>query len=228
MRSAALFEVGTVFRMADARTDERPKAAFAMTGRAEESWTGSRDYDVFDAKGAVEALMADLGVAWTLGDPVGPPFHPGRSAFVVVDGERAGVFGEIHPRVTVALDVPGRIAAGEVEIDALRRHAARSIVARDMPRFPPVRRDLAFVLDANVTAGEVQAAIVAAGGARLASCLLFDVHVGAPLADGKKSLAFSVDLRDPGRTLEGEDVNRIVDAIVARVRDGFGGELRAG
>jgi phenylalanyl-tRNA synthetase beta chain len=230
VRGAALFEVGFVFRLRDGRPEERAKAAFAMTGEpeTERSWTGPRGFDLFDAKGIVESLMAELGVAWSLGEAVGRPFHPGRSAFVLVDGERAGVVGEIHPRVAEALDVPGRIAAGEIEVDALMRHASRSLTVHEVPRFPPVRRDLAFQLDASVPAGDVRSAIVAAGGDLLVSCLLFDVHVGPPLPEGAKSLAFSLDFRDVERTLEGDDVAGVVDAIVARVREAFGGELRAG
>ena len=67
VRSAALFEVGTVFRMVDGQPEERPMAALAITGAAEGAWTGRREYDFFDAKGAVEALMADLGIEWSLG-----------------------------------------------------------------------------------------------------------------------------------------------------------------
>jgi len=74
----------------------------------------------------------------------------------------------------------------------------------------------------------VRSAIVATGGDLLESCLLFDVHVGPPLPAGSKSLAFSLDFRDPERTLEGDDVADIVAAIVTRVREAFGGELRAG
>jgi phenylalanyl-tRNA synthetase beta chain len=230
VRGAALFEVGSVFRSSDAGPEERPKAAFAMTGEAEteRSWTGSRAFDVFDAKGVLEAVLADLGVGWSLGDPVGSPFHPGRSAVVLVDGERIGVMGEIHPRVAAALDVPGRIAAAELEVDALMRHAAGAPTVRDVPRFPPVRRDLAFLMDVGVPAGAVGSAIVEAGGDLLESCTLFDVHVGSPMPEGTKSLAFSLDFRDPQRTLEGDEVSAVVDAIVARIRDAFGGELRAG
>jgi phenylalanyl-tRNA synthetase beta chain len=112
-----MFEVSTVFRVVDGQAQERPKAAIAMTGTAESAWIGRREFDFFDAKGVVEALMADLGIAWTLGEPVaGGTFHPGRSAFILVDGARVGVLGEIHPRVAESLDVPGRIAVAELEV----------------------------------------------------------------------------------------------------------------
>jgi phenylalanyl-tRNA synthetase beta chain len=228
VRSAALFEVGTVFRLADGQPEERPMAALAITGSAEGAWTGRREYDFFDAKGAVEALMADLGIEWSLGEPPGPLFHPGRSAFVMVDGGRVGVLGEIHPRVVESLDVPGRIAAAELEVNELMRLAARTVEAEDVPRFPPVRRDLAFVLEEGVSRAAIEGVIREAGGDLLASCILFDVHAGPPLPAGKKSLAFSVEFRDPSRTLEREEADEAVERIRARVSGELGGELRGG
>jgi phenylalanyl-tRNA synthetase beta chain len=227
-RSATLFELGTVFRMVDGQPEERPMAALAITGAAEGAWTGRREYDLFDAKGAVEALMADLGIVWSLGEPPGPLFHPGRSAFVMVDGARVGVLGEIHPRVAESLDVPGRIAAAELEVSTLMRRAARTVEAHDVPRFPPVRRDLSFVLDEQVPHAAVDAAIREAGGHLVTSCVLFDVHAGPPLPAGRKSLAFSVEFRDPSRTLERGEADEAVERIRARVAHDLGGELRGG
>ncbi|MGZ5301206.1 MAG: phenylalanine--tRNA ligase subunit beta, partial [Actinomycetota bacterium] len=228
VRSAALFEMGTVFRMVDGQPEERPMAALALTGSAEGAWSGRREYDFFDARGAVEALMADLGIPWSLGEPLGGLFHPGRSGFVMVDGGRVGVLGEIHPRVAEMLDVPGRIAAAELEVDKLMRRAARTVQVHDVARFPPVRRDLSFVLDEQVSHAAVEAAIREAGGDLVASCVLFDVHTGPPLPAGRKSLAFSVEFRGPSRTLEREEADQAVERIRARVGDDLGGELRGG
>jgi phenylalanyl-tRNA synthetase beta chain len=226
--SASLFEVGTVFRLTDGRPQERLTAAFAMTGAAEASWTGRRAYDFFDAKGALEAMLSGLGVAWTEGDAAGHPFHPGRSAWVLVGGGPVGVVGELHPRVIEALDVLGRIAVAELEVEALQEHAATTVEARDVSRFPPIHRDLAFIVDERTTHAQLEAAIRAAGGELVSACVLFDVHAGPPLPAGKKSLAFSVDFRDLDRTLERETADEAVERIRLRVRDELGGVLRAG
>jgi phenylalanyl-tRNA synthetase beta chain len=228
VRGVALFELGTVFRMVDGEPEERPQAALAITGAAESPWAGRREYDYFDAKGAVEALMADLGIAWSLGEAPGPLFHPGRSAFVMVDGAHVGVLGEIHPRVAGSLDVGSRIAVAELDVNTLMGHAARTVQASDVPRFPPVRRDLSFVLGERIPHEAVETAIREAGGDLVASCVLFDVHVGPPLPAGKKSLAFSVEFRDPSRTLEREEADEAVERIRTRVAGELGGELRSG
>jgi len=227
--SVGLFEVGNVFRLLQGRPEERPAAGFAMHGIADLGWTGgSRAYDFFDAKGAIEALMADLGVPWSLGEPPGPPMHPGRSATVIVGGEAVGVVGELHPRVVADLDLAGRVAVGEVLVEPLMRHAAASLQAREVPRFPPVRRDLAFVVDRSVPAGSVEQALREAAGELLGSCRLFDVFSGPPLPEGTKSLAYSVDFRAPDRTLTDEEAEAAVGAIVERLRRDLGAELRTG
>jgi phenylalanyl-tRNA synthetase beta chain len=227
VRNIAVFEVGTVFRLADGVPQERPKAAFAMTGEAESGWTGStRGYDVFDAKGALEAFLAGLGITWSLGDPVGSPFHPGRSAFVMVGEERIGVLGEIHPKVAEAFDLPGRVAAVELEVEALMRHAPAVLQIRDVPRFPPVHRDLAFTLPAATPAGAVQASLVQAGGDLVGEVTVFDVFSGPPLPLSTKSLGFSVDFRAADRTLTDAEVDEACSRIAERIEREFGGSLR--
>ena len=227
VRTIAVFEVGTVFRLASGAPQERPKAAFAMTGEAEWGWTSStRGYDVFDAKGALEAFLAGLGITWSLGDPVGSPFHPGRSAFVMVGEERIGVLGEIHPKVAEAFDLPGRVAAVELEVEALMRHAPAVLQIRDVPRFPPVHRDLAFTLPAATSAGAVQASLVQAGGDLIGEVIVFDVFSGRPLPPATKSLGFSVDFRAADRTLTDAEVDEACSRIAERIEREFGGSLR--
>jgi phenylalanyl-tRNA synthetase beta chain len=229
VRSVAVFEVDTVFRMLDGRPDERPKAAFALNGNADPGWArDDRPFDLFDAKGVVEAVMAELGIAWTLGGPIGRPFHPGRSGTIMVGEERIGVLGEIHPRVADRLGLTGRVAVAELEVDALMRLARPVSGVEDVPRFPPVRRDLAFTVDASIPAGRVRSVLEDAAGEILGSVLLFDVFEGPPLPEGTKSLAYSVDFRAPDRTLTDEEVDGAVEAIVQRLSRDVGARLRSG
>ncbi len=229
VRGAALFEVGTVFHRREAAAGEGRHAAFGLAGRTPPSWTEpEREFDVFDARGVLEAVLPDLGVAFELGEAPGAPFHPRRSAVVLAGGEAAGVVGELHPSAAGALDLPGRVAVGELDLEVLRRHATLEVAYREVPRYPPVRRDLAFVVDADAPAGAVRRAIVEAGGELVGSCELFDVFTGPPVPEGRKSLAFSVDLRAPDRTLTDSEADGVVARVVARLAAEFGAELRAG
>jgi phenylalanyl-tRNA synthetase beta chain len=135
--------------------------------------------------------------------------------------------GEIHPKVAASLDIPGRVAIGELEVRALMDRTPSVVQVRDVPRHPPTRRDLAFTVDAGTPAAAMQSALEEAAGELLGSCLLFDVHSGPPLPEGKKSLAFSVDFRAPDRTLTDAEANEAVAAIAARLFHGFGAELRS-
>jgi phenylalanyl-tRNA synthetase beta chain len=235
VRSVAIFEASTVFRRVGDRAEERPMVGFALTGAADPGWAGGgRTFDFFDAKGVVESLMAGLGIEWSLGgsgsnaNGPGSPFHPGRAGLVLShEDEPVGVVGEIHPKVAASLDIPGRVAVGELELSALMDLVPSAVQVRDVPRYPPARRDLAFTVDTVTPAGAVQSALEEAAGELLDSCLLFDVHSGPPLDEGKKSLAFSVDFRAPDRTLTDAEANEAVAAIAARLAQEFGAQLRS-
>ncbi len=233
VRGAALFEVGRVFGPGapeEPPVDEREFVAAALTGPAGEGiHSERREFDFFDAKGGVEALMSGLGITeWTLGEPAESPFHPARSAMVLVAGLPAGVVGEIHPGIASRLDLPRRVGVFELDLGILAPYAGRPQSFRDIPRFPPVRRDLAFVVNQEVPAGAVADALRQAGGELVDAAVLFDVFTGDPLPAGKKNLAFSVDFRAPDRTLTDEEAELAVAAIVDRLSRDFGAEFRIG
>ena len=225
---ATLFEIGTVFAPGDPVV-ERERLGVAMTGSAAGSWHDTeRGLDFFDVKGALEALFDGVGVhGWSLEPGLGRPFHPGRSAAILLGSERAGSMGELHPSVASAFDLPGRVAVAEIDVVALG-DAVGSLTLRAVPRFPPVRRDLAFILDSNVPAADVERAIREAGRDLVSELRLFDVFAGAPVPEGKRSLAFAVDFRAPDRTLTDEEVEEAVTAVVAQLATAYGGELRSG
>jgi phenylalanyl-tRNA synthetase beta chain len=226
--SVSIFEVGTVFRSADP-VEERRQVGIVLCGAAGEGWAAEdREYDVLDVRGVVEALFDDLGVeGWTLGEPPGAPFHPGRSARIQLEDRSIGLLGELHPREAASLDLEGRVAIAELEMEPLRAAASRAFDLIEVPRFPPVRRDLAFVVADDVPAGTAHAALEAAAGALLDRAVLFDVFRGGAVPEGRKSLAFALEFRAPDRTLTDEEVEPAIAAIVDRLRADLGAELRA-
>jgi phenylalanyl-tRNA synthetase beta chain len=147
---------------------------------------------------------------------------------VEVAGEPTGGLGELHPRVAARLDLPARVALVELDVGILAAHAGSGATYRDIPRFPPVRRDLAFTVDSGVSAAAVRAALEEAGGELVGAVLLFDVFEGDTLPQGTRSLAFSVDIRATDRTLTDREADSVVAAIVDRLAREFGAELRAG
>ena len=225
----ALFEVGTTFRLAEPFSEHR-KLGFVVCGPAGEGWFAERrNLDVLDATGILGAVLTDLGVAeWSLEDPPGQPFHPGRSATISIEGRHAGVVGEIHPRIAEALGIEGRVSVCVLGLGPVRDASGLDRALRDVPRFPAVRRDLAFILPVDAPAGAVTDVLREVGGPQLSRCTLFDVFDGPPLAEGMRSLAFSVELREADRTLTDEEAQIAVDRMVDAVAAAFGGTLRAG
>jgi len=143
-----------------------------------------------------------------------------------VAGEPVGIVGELRPGVGEGLGFPGRVAVFEVDLTAVARHAGQPVAYREVPRFPPVHRDLAFTVDEAIAAGEIEDAIRAAGGDLVDSVELFDVFRGGPIPEGKKSVAFSVDFRATDRTLTDQEAEAAVEAMVGRLSERFGAEIR--
>ena len=228
--SVRLFEVAVTFAAGDPDPVEEERVAVLLTGPVGEGWPAERrDHDFLDAKGLLEHLVDGLATAGLeLGGPAALPWHPGRSASVTIGGGPAGEVGELHPRLARRFDLPGRVAAFELRVAPLVAASGAEPRYRDVSRFPPVHRDVAFVLDAEVPAGVVRAALVEAAGGLLDRAELFDVFEGEPLPEGKRSLAFSVDFRASDRTLTDQEVDDRVRAIADRLAADLGAELRAG
>jgi phenylalanyl-tRNA synthetase beta chain len=227
VRQIAIFEVGTTFRLADPFVEQR-KLGFALHGPRATGWSDDQQpFDVLDAKGVAASVLEALGVSsFDLGPHPGGPFHPSRAATIVVGGRHAGLIGEIHPRVLSSLDIDGRVAVGVLGLAPLLGASTSGVALRDVPRLPPVRRDLAFLVRADVAAGAVAAAIERGGGTALSRSDLFDVFEGPPLPEGTRSLAFAIELRDPDRTMTDDQAQVVVDEIVAAVAEATGGTLR--
>jgi phenylalanyl-tRNA synthetase beta chain len=229
--SVRLFEVGTTFVARDGEPEEVARVAAVLTGPTEEEWPGTRrETDFLDAKGVLAHLLDSLGVeGWSLSQFAVEPFHPGRCTQVIVPAAPPiGELGELHPRVAEGFDLPGRVAAFELELVPLLGAASAERRYREISRYPPVHRDLAFVVDRDVPAGAVRVGLVEEAGDLLDQALLFDVYEGDPLPGGKKSLAFSVDFRALDRTLTDDEVEERVRAVADRLRRDVGAELRAG
>jgi phenylalanyl-tRNA synthetase beta chain len=231
----AIFEVGTVFRRGsagDPPVREGTHLGLLLTGPVDTGWSGpGRQADFFDASGAVEVITAGLGVGPLRFEPRDAPggrWHPARTADVSAGGELLGIVGELHPRAAESADLSGRVAAAELDAAAIARAIREGFGLREVPRFPPVRRDLAFVVDAGVPAGAVTSAIREAGAELLDRAVLFDLFTGDPIPPGRKSLAFGLEFRAVDRTLTDAEVDEAVASIVADAAHRFGAELRSG
>ena len=192
-------------------------------------WTASdARLDFFDAKGAVEAVLGQLGIEKARFVPAElAPYHPRACAKVWLEnGVTLGTLGELHPRTARALDLPEGIFLFDLEVERLRKASALRPRYEALTKFPSVLRDLAVVVDAALTSEEVRGVILEAGGTLVDDARVFDVYAGKPIPEGRKNLAFALSYRAGDRTLTDAEVNEAHQRIVAEVNRRLGASLR--
>jgi phenylalanyl-tRNA synthetase beta chain len=186
-----------------------------------------RAVDFADLFGAVEVVRRTVGRGTMTTVPTAElPYHPGRAARVVIDGEDFGVIGELHPRVIAAYELLPRTLAGELRLDRLCAGGICPVIAPVPSPLPGLHFDVAVLVDEAVPAAAVEAAVIQGAGPRLSSCRLFDVFRGPQLGEGRKSLAYSLRLHDPVRPLTEADERDAIEAVAAAVAERVGGTLR--
>ncbi len=152
------------------------------------------------------------------------PWHPGRCAELLVGEVVVGHAGELHPRVCVALELPPRTCAMELDLDALPERTA--VQGPRISAFPPVHTDLALSVPEGTPAADVESALRSGAGELLESLALFDVYTGEQAGAGQRSLAYALTFRAPDRTLTRAEVAEAVDAALVSV-GAVGGVRRA-
>ena len=212
--AAALFEIGLVFLRGGDRLPDQPwRVAGVLCGP---------DAGFFGAKGVVETLAEAARVDAPEFRPAAEPFlHPGRAA-----AWPGGLVGELHPLVAEAFDLGAPAAVFELELESLRGRPPEKVLYRDVTSFPPLRQDIAVVVDEDVPAGRVVEVVRAAAGGDLASAGVFDVYRGAPVPEGRKSLAVHLVFQASDRTLTDAEADAARERIVAALARDVGGELR--
>jgi phenylalanyl-tRNA synthetase beta chain len=203
-----LFELGRVY--ASQAKQPMKLGGLAYGGVQPEQWdAAARHIDFFDLKGDLERLF---GRAIETRPGIHSALHPGQCAEIWVDGRAIGWIGVLHPRLVQAFDLPSAPVLFELDSQVL--------VKRDLPRhaalsrFPLVRRDLAFVLDAHTPAGELLAALREVAPSQVRSIEVFDAYRGKGVPESQKSLAIRVVMQDTERTLTDQDVEDAMQKLV--------------
>jgi phenylalanyl-tRNA synthetase beta chain len=248
----ALFETGLVYRprpdmtppprlpMGQRPTDEQIKAldtalpdqprraAVVLTGLREPAgwWGPGRAADWADAVEAARTVGRAYGVELEVKQDAHAPWHPGRCAALLFDGEVVGHAGELHPKALTELGLPPRACAMEIDLDALTPAEEVPVTGPVVSSFPVASQDVALVVDRAVPVEAVRAALTEGEGTLLESVRLFDVYAGERIGEGRKSLAFSLRFRAPDRTLTVEEATATRDAAVARAAELTGAVLR--
>lgn len=223
-----LFETGLRFIPGNTGlVQERMLAGVAYGTLSPELWSNLRkETDFFDIKGNIESLFALVGASDRVVFRVAshPALHPGQTAEIVAGGRQLGWVGRLHPRLSDDLGLVGPVYLFEICLDALPE--GRLPVLGELSRFPEVRRDIAVLADSQLSAASFLEAVKTVAGPELRDCRLFDVYDGPGVAAGQRSLAIGMVWQHPLRTLQENEVQAYVDAVVDLLKTRFGVSLR--
>jgi len=220
-KSVKLYELAKVYLPVDGKPLPRePKKLVLGTYGAGETF--------FTLKGELEAVFSGLRLEKASYAAVSnnPSYHPGRCAAVSVDGEHVGYIGQIHPLVAQNYGMDCEVYCAEIDLSALFAHRLPDATYTALPKYPSVSRDLSLICDEGVTVAAVEDAITASAGKLLRSIRLFDIYRGTGVPEGKKSMAFSLELRADDRTLTDSDSEGVVSKVLKALEDKLGASLR--
>lgn len=236
VKNVQLYETGRVFFAADGKKKpkEKERVAAVMAGAmGDPAWNASpAPFDFFDGKGVIESLLRELATPKVrfkvLSAEEAPHLQPGRAAQVLSGGTVLGWVGEIHPLAVDAYEANAPVVAFELDLDALVNTSKPSRDYVDVPLFPAVTMDIAFVVDGSVTNEKLMQVMSSAGGKLLSNVQLFDVYRDAErLGAGKKSMAYALEYRSPDKTLTTEEVNKQHERLIKKVCGATGAEVRS-
>ena len=196
---------------------ERPMACGIMMGKVTEAaWNqAQRDTDFYDVKGVVDGLLAKLGLTQYDIQPSSESYyHPGVSAHYTVNGVTIANYGELHPQVVKNFDLSGKVYMFEIDLEAVLSIIVPPFRYQSFSKFPGTSRDLAIVAPVSVTSGEIVALIKEHGGEYLEFVSIFDVYEGEHIEAGYRSLAYNLQFRSMEGTLNDEDIDGAIQAII--------------
>ncbi|MDR2513639.1 MAG: phenylalanine--tRNA ligase subunit beta [Christensenellaceae bacterium] len=218
------FEMGSAYLpkalpLGEELPEQRPVLCIGLYGE---------NADFYRVKGIAEALFGRFGIekpAWKRACK--SYLHPGRGAVAAKGELELATLGEIHPDAQEGFRLSKRVYVAEIDLINLDLCAQSLGAVKGAPRFPAVERDMALVVGEEVLVGDLLAAIEKAGGTLLEQAKLFDIYRGAPVPEGSKSVAVSITLRAPDRTLTEQEISKAVEDCLGAAKERFGAVLRA-
>jgi len=223
-----LFEIGKSFHGTLSDRQEVVRIAAVATGNAApEQWSGkAQSVDFFDIKADVEALLGMAGESAKISFEAAShvALQPGQCADILRDGSVIGVIGKLHPRVAKAFDI--KRAVYVFELDALAALRSKAPAARNVSKYPAIRRDIAVIVDDKVTAEQLVQTVEQAAPGLIQSVRIFDIYTGTGIEAGRKSVALGLILQETSRTLTDVDADAAMASAFRKLKDEFGAELR--
>jgi len=225
-----IFELGGVFQPQDKGLPrEKFKLCLALSGiREPVTWNGTEaEVDFYDLKGVVESLFEELFLpGFHLVPEAAPVFLKGSGFAVRAKDSNLGFLGEISPEILGDFDLRDKIYLSELDLGQIIGMIPGERLFTPLPKFPPVERDVAIVVDEDILLQDIEQRIKQTGKDLIEKLVLFDLYRGKQIPPGKKSLAYSIRYRRKERTLTDEEVEEVHQRIVSQLETCFGAKLR--
>ncbi|MGM9602923.1 MAG: phenylalanine--tRNA ligase subunit beta [Faecousia sp.] len=220
-KAAKLYELAKIYLPVEGEVLPRePKMLVLGTYGAGETF--------FSLKGELEAILCGLRMpkaAYTA-EKNNPSYHPGRCAKVSIGGVDVGFMGQVHPLVAANYGMDCEVYCCEIDLTAMAAMQLPEATYTPLPKYPTVTRDLALICNESITVAQIEDVITAAAGKLLRNVRLFDIYRGTGVPEGKKSLAFSLELRADDRTLTDADSEQVTSKVLTALSDKLGAALR--
>lgn len=221
-----LFETGLCFKPDGESINQINMISGAICGDFQfEQWGDkSRKVDFFDLKNDVESLLEFSGMPCVFEATEHPALHPGQSAKITQNGKSIGWIGALHPQVNKSLDIDQSVYVFELEMDSILD--AKIPAFSSLSKYPEVRRDLAIVVDEEISIQAIKECVTGAASELLEQFQIFDVYTGKGVDKGRKSIAFGLILQGFSRTLTDQDVDDEIEKVVTALKLNFTATLR--
>ncbi len=225
-KDGAFFEISDV----DGKRLQSRRLSFVLFGEKQEQGSlRKRNYDFYDAKALFLGILDLLSIqpnrvslkSWSLGKE---ELHPGKSAEIVMGKRLLGYFGELHPLALKSWGLKSAVV-GEIDLQAFLDMKTSPLKASVPSRFPSVSRDLAFLIDENVSFEDI-AREIKKSDKLIDKVEVFDLYNGANILVGKKSMAITITFLDKEKTLKDEEVKALMNKVVGILAQHFGAEVR--
>jgi len=224
-----IFELGKVYL---AQKNEMPKEklhlGLAFSGKREPVHWGTQktEVDLYDLKGVIESLLDDLGLSSRLNPQEDAMLKSDSSFEIKINGERVGILGEAAEEILDLFGIKEKVYIAELDFEKLSVCIPKKKPFSPLPKFPPVDRDIAIMVDEDILSEKIRDKIRMVGGNLIQDLILFDIYRGKQISPGKKSLAYSIRYRSQDKTLTDEEVEEIQHKVISGLEESFKATLR--
>jgi phenylalanyl-tRNA synthetase beta chain len=223
-----LFEIGNVYFKKDEKFGEKKNLAIAITGQSFMGWSvNAVQADFFELKGIAETLCSELGIAAVeFSKAANNSFSPSECAQIRIAGEPVGVMGLVSSKVLHESGIKDKVYLLEADLDALLKHVSMEKRFAELSRYPSVYRDISILVAKEASNSNIMSAMKAAGEPILKDARLIDRYEGKQIPEGKQSLTYRLEYRDPAKTLEEKEILNVHGRILGELEAKFGAKLR--